>query len=162
MASCRIFALRRAKYRVVVSAPLAAIAHGRRGRAARRPPPQRRRRAIPCARTLDDLHRRRDDKAAWSEEQRLVQSLIARAPGDTGAVARGAVLLLGQRRPGVAKEQRSRWGKDGWDFAETRDRRQPNDVAGYYWAALCMGNYALGLGVVKALSQGWRASSATG
>ncbi len=30
----------------------------------------------------------------------------------------------------------------------------PNDVAGYYWAAVNMGNYALGLGVVKALSSG--------
>ena len=56
--------------------------------------------------------------------------------------------------PGVSKEQRSRWGKDGWDIAETAIAVNPNDVAGYYWAAVCMGNYALGLGVVKALSQG--------
>jgi hypothetical protein len=65
--------------------------------------------------------------------------------------------------PGVAKEQRSRWGKGR--LGPGRDARSPsirNDVAGYYWAALCMGNYAIGLGVVKALSQGWRRSSATG
>ena len=54
----------------------------------------------------------------------------------------------------MSKEQRSRWGKDGWDLAEKAIALNPNDVAGYYYGALCMGNYALGLGVVKALSQG--------
>ena len=54
-------------------------------------------------------------------------------------------------------DQRSRWGKDGWDIAERAIVVNPNDAAGYYWAALCMGNYALGLGVVKALSQGMEA-----
>ena len=38
---------------------------------------------LPGARALDDLHRRRDDRAAWHEQQRLVQSLIARAPKTT-------------------------------------------------------------------------------
>jgi hypothetical protein len=49
-------------------------------------------------------------------------------------VARGAFLFLGQRRPGVPQEQRSRWGKDGWDLAERAIAVNPNDVAGYYWA----------------------------
>jgi hypothetical protein len=104
---------------------------------------------------VDDLHRRRDDKAAWHEEQRLIQTLIARAPNEFGVLWRAARFYFwASDDPGVAKEQRSRWGKDGWDFAERAIVVNPNDVAGYYWAALCMGNYALGLGVVKALSQG--------
>jgi tetratricopeptide (TPR) repeat protein len=104
---------------------------------------------------VDDLYRRRDDKAAWHEEQRLVQTLIARAPSDYGVLWRAARFYFwASDDPGVSKEQRSRWGKDGWDFAEKAITINPNDVAGYYWAALCMGNYALGLGVVKALSQG--------
>ena len=103
----------------------------------------------------DDLYRRRDDKAAWHEEQRLVQALIARAPNDYGVLWRAARFYFwASDDPGTSKEQRSRWGKDGWDFAEKAITINPNDVAGYYWAALCMGNYALGLGVVKALSQG--------
>ena len=104
---------------------------------------------------VDDLHRRRDEKAAWNEEQRLIQSLIARAPNEFGVLWRAARFYFwASDDPGVAKEQRSRWGKDGWDLAERAIVVNPNDVAGYYWAALCMGNYALGLGVVKALSQG--------
>jgi tetratricopeptide (TPR) repeat protein len=104
---------------------------------------------------VDELHKRRDDKAAWHEEQRLVQTLIARAPDDYGALWRAARFYFwASDDPGVSKEQRSRWGKDGWEIAERAIVLNPNDVAGYYWAALCMGNYALGLGVVKALSQG--------
>jgi hypothetical protein len=39
---------------------------------------------------VDELHRRRDDKSAWHEEQRLVQTLIGRAPNDYGVVWRAA------------------------------------------------------------------------
>jgi tetratricopeptide (TPR) repeat protein len=104
---------------------------------------------------MDDLHRRRDDKAAWHEEQRLVQALLARAPGEYGVLWRAARFYFwASDDPGVSRDQRSRWGKDGWDIAERAIALNPNDVAGPYWSALCMGNYALGLGVVKALSQG--------
>ena len=107
---------------------------------------------------VDELHRRRDDKAAWNEEQRLVQALIARAPSEYGVLWRAARFYFwASDDPGVAKEQRSRWGKDGWDLAERAIVINPNDVAGHYWAAICMGNYAVGLGVVKALSQGMEA-----
>jgi len=107
---------------------------------------------------VDDLYRRRDDKSAWNEQQRLIQTLIARGPNDYGVLWRAARFYFwASDDPGVAKEQRSRWGKDGWDFAERAIVLNPNDVAGYYWAAFCMGNYALGLGVVKALSQGMEA-----
>ncbi|HEY6476636.1 MAG TPA: tetratricopeptide repeat protein [Polyangia bacterium] len=104
---------------------------------------------------LDDLHRRRDDKTAFAEAQRLVQAGLARAPSDYGLLWRAARFYFwASDDPGVAREQRSRWGKDGWDIAEQAIAVNPNDVAGYYYAAVCMGNYALGLGVVKALSLG--------
>jgi tetratricopeptide (TPR) repeat protein len=104
---------------------------------------------------LDELHRRRDDKAAFAEAQRLVQSGLARAPGDYGLLWRAArYYFWASDDPGVSREQRSHWGKDGWDIAEHAIAVNPNDVAGHYFAAVCMGNYALGLGVVKALSIG--------
>lgn len=104
---------------------------------------------------IDDLYRRRDDRAAWNEQQRLVQSTLARAPTDYGVLWRAARFYFwASDDPSVPHDQRSRWGKDGWDLAERAIAANGNDVAGYYWAAVCMGNYALGLGVVKALSQG--------
>jgi tetratricopeptide (TPR) repeat protein len=107
---------------------------------------------------LDELHRRRDDKAAFAEAQRLVQAGLQRAPGDYGVLWRAARFYFwASDDPGVSRDQRSRWGKDGWDIAEHAIAVNPNDVAGYYYAAVCMGNYALGLGVVKALSIGLEA-----
>jgi hypothetical protein len=104
---------------------------------------------------IDELHRRRDDHTAFAEEQRLVEAGLARAPSDYEVLWRAARLYFwASDDPGLARDQRSRWGKDGWDIAERAIGANPNDVAGYYWAAVCMGNYALGLGVMKALSSG--------
>ena len=33
--------------------------------------------------------------------------------------------------------------------------RNPNDAAGHFWAALTMGNYSLGLGIVQDLAAAW-------
>jgi len=104
---------------------------------------------------LDDLHRRRDEPAAWVEEQRAVQALLARAPNEYGVLWRAARFYFwASDDPGMPRDQRSRWGKDGWDIAEHAIAVSPNEAGGYYWAALCMGNYVLGLGAMKALSLG--------
>jgi hypothetical protein len=104
---------------------------------------------------IDELHKRRDDRAALAEEQALVQATLARVPKDFDVLWRAARYYFWiSDDPGLAKEERSRLGKDGWDLAERAIAVNPNRVEGYYWAAVCMGNYALGLGVVKALSQG--------
>jgi len=104
---------------------------------------------------LDELHKKRDDRVAIGEEQQLVQATLARAPDDYGVLWRAARFYYWlSDDPTVSAEQRSKWGHDGWDLAEHAIAVNPNDVAGHYWAALCMGSYALGLGVMKALSQG--------
>ncbi len=104
---------------------------------------------------IDELHRRRDDRVAWNEEQQLVQATLARAPNDYGVLWRAARFYFWlSDDPNVTNDQRSRWGQQGWDLAEHAITVNPNDVAGHYWAAVCMGNYALGLGLMKALAKG--------
>jgi tetratricopeptide (TPR) repeat protein len=104
---------------------------------------------------IDELHRRRDDRAAWNEEQQLIQATLVRAPQDYATLWRAARFYFWlSDDPGVTSDQRSRWGQQGWDLAERAVAVRSNDVAGHYWAAVCMGNYALGLGVVKALAKG--------
>jgi len=104
---------------------------------------------------VDALHKRRDDRAAFGEEQTLVQAALARAPQDYEVLWRAArVDFWLSDDPGQSHEERSRVGKDGWDLAERAIAASPGRVEGHYWAAVCMGNYALGLGVVKALAQG--------
>jgi len=104
---------------------------------------------------IDELHRRRDDHAAWAEEQQLVQAALARAPNDYGVLWRAArVYFWLSDDPNASSDQRSKWGQQGWDLAERAIAVNPNDVAGHYWAAVTMGNYALGLGLMKALAKG--------
>lgn len=104
---------------------------------------------------IDQLNARRDDKTAYAEEQSLVVGALARAPRDFGVLWRAARhYFWSADDPGQPAEQRSRVGKDCWDLAERAIAVNPNRVEGHYWAAVCMGNYALGLGIVRALSQG--------
>jgi len=104
---------------------------------------------------IDQLHARRDDRAAFTEELTLVQGALARAPKDYGVLWRAARWYFWYADdPGQSSDVRSRAGKDGWDIAERAIVVNPNRVEGHYFAAVCMGNYALGLGVVKALAKG--------
>jgi hypothetical protein len=104
---------------------------------------------------MDALDRRRDDRTAWAEEQKLAAAALARAPGDYGVLWRAArVYFWLSDDASVGSDQRSKWGKQGWDLAEQAIKVNPGDVAGHYFAAVCMGNYALGLGIMRALSQG--------
>lgn len=51
-------------------------------------------------------------------------------------------------------KERSRLGKRGWEVAERALKLEPDRVEGHFYAAVNMGNYALGIGVLKALTQG--------
>jgi len=70
----------------VAAGPASAVAAGPDARPAAPPLP-------PLAQQLariDQLHLRRDDRVAWSEEQALVQAAVARAPQDFGVLWRAA------------------------------------------------------------------------
>src|SRR5450432_1526142 len=74
---------------------------------------------------VDELHKRRDDRAAWAEEQSLVEGALARAPRDYAVLWRAArVRFWLSDDPGQSKEQRSLVGKDGWDLAERCSRSE--------------------------------------
>ncbi|HET7754659.1 MAG TPA: tetratricopeptide repeat protein [Anaeromyxobacteraceae bacterium] len=51
-------------------------------------------------------------------------------------------------------KERSKLGKEGWDIAERAVKLEPDRIEGQFYAAANMGNYALGIGVLKALTQG--------
>jgi hypothetical protein len=104
---------------------------------------------------IDELHKRRDDPQALAEERRIVDEAVARMGGEYEVLWRAArVYVWMGDDPGTATEQRSRLGKTAWELAERAIPLNPNDPAGHYWAAVGMGTYALGIGVLKALSMG--------
>jgi len=104
---------------------------------------------------LDALHARRDDPAALAEARRLAGAALAQAPNDYGALWRAArVTFTASDVLGLSTDERSRLGKEAYDYAQRAIAANPNDVAGHYWAALGIGSYAEGMGVIHALASG--------
>ena len=56
--------------------------------------------------------------------------------------------------PAMADKEKSRLGKIGWEIAERAIKADPARVEGWHYAAVNMGNYSLGIGILKALGQG--------
>ena len=106
-------------------------------------------------RRIDGLYAARDDRHALDEQRKLLDDEVARAPADYDLLWRAARLYfwLGDD-PSLSSDQRSKLGKTGWDLAERAVALAPDRPDGHYWAAVNIGNYALGLGVVKAMASG--------
>jgi hypothetical protein len=104
---------------------------------------------------LDSLHERRDDPAALIEAHDLAAAAVAAAPSDYAVLWRAArVSFTESDQPSRSEDERSRLGKEAYDRAQRAIAINPNDVAGHYWAALGIGSYAAGMGVLRALANG--------
>jgi tetratricopeptide (TPR) repeat protein len=104
---------------------------------------------------VEALWRRRDDPAAMSQAKVLLDGALARAPDDYGLLWRATAWhFWSSDDPSLPTATRAQFGKAGWDLAERAVARNPGHVAGHFWAALTMGNYALGLGIMRAIGQG--------
>jgi tetratricopeptide (TPR) repeat protein len=104
---------------------------------------------------LDALHLRRDNPAALAEAQRVADRALALAPADYEVLWRASrVLFTESDQPNRSTDDRSRLGKQAYDLAQRAIAANPNGVAGYYWAALGIGSYAEGMGMLRALANG--------
>lgn len=56
--------------------------------------------------------------------------------------------------PKMPEGEKSRLGKIGWEYGDRATQANPDAVEGWFYATAGVGNYSLGLGVVKALFQG--------
>lgn len=86
--------------------------------------------------------------AALAEAERL-------APDDYAVLWRLARLQFWLADdPALPKGEKSRIGKRGWEYGERAIRANPQRVEGWHYAAAGMGNYALGIGILRALREG--------
>ena len=106
-------------------------------------------------RHIDALYASRDDRRTLDEQRKLLDTEVARAPRDYQLLWRAARLYfwLGDD-PSQSNDERSKLGKTGWELAERAVTVAPEQPDGHYWAAVNIGTYALGLGVVKAMTSG--------
>jgi hypothetical protein len=104
---------------------------------------------------LDALHLRRDDRAALVEARRLADDAVAAAPRDYAVLWRAARERFTESDvPGRSDDERSRLGEQAYGLAERAIAANPNAVEGHYWAALSIGSYAQGMGILRALANG--------
>jgi len=108
-----------------------------------------------AAARADELWKRRDDLTALAQQKAVLEQAAATAPADYGLLWRMARWYAWRADdPRLPKDERAQLGKAGWDLAEKAVAINPNHVAAQYWAMAGMGTYALGLGIVRAITQG--------
>lgn len=103
----------------------------------------------------DAAYARRDAPGALDEGRSSLEAAERRAPGDYEVLWRLARLYFWlSDDPAIGDDERSKLGKKGWEYGEKAIAANPSRVEGYHFAAAGMGNYSLGIGILRALREG--------
>ena len=109
----------------------------------------------PLLTQVDEEWKRRDAPGVVDEIRSQLDRAEKAAPQDYGVLWRQAQLYFWlSDDPSLKEEEKSRLGKRSWDYGDRATALQPDRVEGWYYSAVGMGNYSLGIGVLKALGQG--------
>ena len=104
---------------------------------------------------VDAEWKRRDEAGRLDGARSLLAKAEAAAPDDYGVLWRLAQLYFWlSDDPALSGDEKSRLGKKAWDYGDRASAVNPRGVEGWYFAAVGMGNYSLGIGILKALGQG--------
>ena len=77
------------------------------------------------------------------------------APDDYGVLWRLSRLYFWlSDDPALSDDEKSKLGKKGWELGDRATAANPKGVEGWFYAAGGMGNYSLGIGILKALGEG--------
>ncbi len=103
----------------------------------------------------DTAYRHRDEPGRLDEVRRDLEAAEKLAPDDYGVLWRlSRYYFWVSDDPNLSDDERSRLGKTGWELGDRAAAANPSGVEGWFYAAGGMGNYSLGIGVFKALTQG--------
>lgn len=104
---------------------------------------------------FDELWKRRDAPGAEKELQQIVEQQLKVEPQSFDANWRFASLYNWKANAiGLGGDDKAAFGRKAWDAAEKAVAARPNDVRGQYDAAVGIGLYSEGVGIITALSQG--------
>jgi len=103
----------------------------------------------------DEQWKVRDQPGVLDQIRAELEQAHKLAPDDYGVLWRLARLDFWVSDDMTLPEtERSRLGKAAWELGDRAAALNPNGVEGWYFAALGMGNYSLGIGILKALGEG--------
>lgn len=104
---------------------------------------------------IDAIWKVRDEPGKALEAEEALEQASKLAPASYDVLWRRARQLFWRADdPELAKDEKSRLGKEGWEVGDRAAAARPDRVEGWFYAAAGVGNYALGIGVVTALFQG--------
>lgn len=104
---------------------------------------------------VDAAHAVRDQPGQEELVRERLEAAEKLAPGEYGLLWRLARLHSWRSEdPAISNDEKSRRGKRAWEYAERAAAANPQGAEGWFYAAAGMGNYSLGIGILKALSQG--------
>jgi tetratricopeptide (TPR) repeat protein len=102
----------------------------------------------------DELWKKREDPNVLAESKLLLDQAGGAAPADYDVLWRTARWHFWYSDdPKRSKDERINLAKTAWDLAERAVVVNPGGVQGHFYAAVAMGQYALGIGVLRALAQ---------
>jgi hypothetical protein len=103
----------------------------------------------------DAAYAARDEPGRLEELTAKLDEAEKQAPEDYEVLWRKARLLVWiSDDPWLPEDEKSRIGRQAWDYGDRAAAAAPARVEGHYFATLGMGNYSLGIGVLKALAKG--------
>jgi len=103
----------------------------------------------------DAAYARRDEPGALDEIRSTLEEARKLAPDDYEGLWRLSRLEFWMADdPSLSNKEKSRLGKAAWEDGERAIKADPDRVEGWHYAAAGMGNYALGIGVFRALGEG--------
>ncbi len=102
---------------------------------------------------VDALYRQRDTATGLAQMEELLRDGIAASPDDYGLLWRMARLSWWKADDAPADRKRA-LGKEGRGFAERAIAVDQSAPEGHYYAAICIGAYSQGVGILRALAEG--------
>ncbi len=97
----------------------------------------------------------RDEPGRLDAERAALERAETLAPNDYGVLWRMARYYFWLSDDDtLPNDEKSRLGKKAWEYGDRASAVNPAGVEGWYFAAVGMGNYSLGIGILKALGEG--------
>jgi tetratricopeptide (TPR) repeat protein len=109
----------------------------------------------PLLAEADAAYARRDEPGALDTARAKLDEAERLAPDDYEVLWRRARLEFWLADdPALADAEKSQLGKRAWEYGDKATRAAPSRVEGWNFAAAGVGNYALGIGMFRALREG--------
>jgi len=102
----------------------------------------------------DAAWKRRDEPGQLDQIHAWLDQAEQATPDDYRVLWRQAQYWFWLADGDLSDDEKSRFGQRAWSYGDRATQANPNGVEGWYFAATGVGSYALGIGVVKALTQG--------